>query len=544
MVRAGGLWQQNLYYSWVIITRLSPHHQSKQQRRSNPSKISSDSKIVRAYEILSVMIQVIPLFLWAYLGLHLVRADTASLRQKFSALKIDAVFPGDPNYVKFSTPFNKRFTYQPAAIVFPNNTNAVADSVKVGVGEKLFISPRSGGHSYAAYGLGGKNGALVVDLQRIKQIQVDASGVAVIGTGNRLGDIALSLNSQGRRALPHGVCPYVGISGHSSFGGYGFTSRQWGLTLDTIIGHEIVLANGSIITTSKEVNPDLFWALRGAGSSFGIQTAIRLQTKTAPSQATNYAYDWEFTESELANALIKLQAYCMTDLPAQLGMTTNLRKSDQSGKIRFSFTGAFYGTPASFAGVVQPFLSQLPKPAGTSVKTTDWITSLQGLAGNQALSTAGVDLTAEHDTFYAKSITTPQSAPMSNSSILAFSKLLINQGRASNTSWFVQVELYGGKNSAITAVGADETAFAQRAIFLRFSFMLPPIVLSTITLPDGNTGLMQTTLTIDFLLRNGSPYTSTIITNALLKSKAFMILKMCSFILKVSPKMGRKICSL
>ncbi|POW21571.1 hypothetical protein PSHT_02281 [Puccinia striiformis] len=366
------------------------------------------------------MIQVIPLFLWAYLGLHLVQADTASLRQKFSALKIDAVFPGDPNYVKFSTPFNKRFTYQPAAIVFPNNTNAVADSVKVGVGEKLFISPRSGGHSYAAYGLGGKNGALVVDLQRIKQIQVDASGVAVIGTGNRLGDIALSLNSQGRRALPHGVCPYVGISGHSSFGGYGFTSRQWGLTLDTIIGHEIVLANGSIITTSKEVNPDLFWALRGAGSSFGIQTAIRLQTKTAPSQATNYAYDWEFTESELANALIKLQAYCMTDLPAQLG----------------------------------------------------------------------VDLTAEHDTFYAKSITTPQSAPMSNSSILAFSKLLINQGRASNTSWFVQVELYGGKNSAITAVGADETAFAQRAIFFTIQFyasssnFAPPYPAAGFTLLD------------------------------------------------------------
>ncbi|KAI7946983.1 hypothetical protein MJO29_011510 [Puccinia striiformis f. sp. tritici] len=207
-----------------------------------------------------MMIQVIPLFLWAYLGLHLVQADTASLRQKFSALKIDAVFPGDPNYVKFSTPFNKRFTYQPAAIVFPNNTNAVADSVKVGVGEKISISPRSGGHSYAAYGLGGMNGALVVDLQRIKQIQVDASGVAVIGTGNRLGNIALSLNGQGGRALPHGTCAGVGIGGHLSFGGYGFTTRQWGLTLDTIIGHEIVLANGSIITTSKEVNPDLFWA--------------------------------------------------------------------------------------------------------------------------------------------------------------------------------------------------------------------------------------------------------------------------------------------
>jgi hypothetical protein len=87
--------------------------------------------------MMMMMISSISLFLFAYLGFHLAQADTASLRQKFSALKIDAVFPGDPNYVKFATPFNKRFTYMPAAIVFPNNTTAVANSVKVGVGEKL-----------------------------------------------------------------------------------------------------------------------------------------------------------------------------------------------------------------------------------------------------------------------------------------------------------------------------------------------------------------------------------------------------------------------
>jgi hypothetical protein len=82
------------------------------------------------------------------------------------------------------------------------------------------VSPRAGGHSYAAYGLGGTNGALVIDLQRIKQVSVDAStGEAVIGTGSRLGDIALSLNNQGGRALPHGTCPYVGLGGHASFGG-------------------------------------------------------------------------------------------------------------------------------------------------------------------------------------------------------------------------------------------------------------------------------------------------------------------------------------
>ncbi|EFP88804.2 uncharacterized protein PGTG_14143 [Puccinia graminis f. sp. tritici CRL 75-36-700-3] len=440
-----------------------------------------------------MMFSSISLFLFAYLGFHLALADTASLRQKFSALKIDAVFPGDPNYVKFATPFNKRFTYMPAAIVFPNNTNAGANSVKVGVGEKLPISPRAGGHSYAAYGLGGTNGALVIDLQRINQISVDgATGQATIGTGSRLGDIALGLNSQGGRALPHGVCPYVGLGGHASFGGYGFTSRQWGLTIDQIIGHEVVLANGSVVTTSKTggQNADLFWALRGAGSSFGIMTSMKFSTQAAPSQATNYAYDWNFNEAELGDALIKLQTFCMSNLPAQFGMTVNLRKSSQSGKLMFSFTGAYYGAQSSFSGVVQPFLSQMPTPSGNSVKTSNWITSLQGLAGNQALSTSGVDLTQEHDTFYAKSITTPQSAPMSNSSIRAFSKYLANQGVQSNTVWFVQLELYGGKNSAVTAVGVDETAFAQRAILFTIQFyasssnFAPPYPTAGFTLLD------------------------------------------------------------
>lgn len=70
-------------------------------------------------------------------SLSVIEADTASLRTKFSNLKIDAVFPGDSSYEKLATPFNKRFTYAPAAIVFPDHVQAVSDSVKVAVGEKL-----------------------------------------------------------------------------------------------------------------------------------------------------------------------------------------------------------------------------------------------------------------------------------------------------------------------------------------------------------------------------------------------------------------------
>ena len=64
------------------------------------------------------------------------------------------------------------------------------------------------------------NGHLVVDLSNINDIQVDqTTGIAVVGAGNRLGDIALGLFDQGGRAIPHGTCPLVGLGGHASFVG-------------------------------------------------------------------------------------------------------------------------------------------------------------------------------------------------------------------------------------------------------------------------------------------------------------------------------------
>lgn len=82
------------------------------------------------------------------------------------------------------------------------------------------MNARSGGHSYAAYGLGGADGHLIVDLSNIKDIHVDNStGVAVVGAGNRLGDVATALFDQAGRAIPHGLCPLVGLGGHAAFGG-------------------------------------------------------------------------------------------------------------------------------------------------------------------------------------------------------------------------------------------------------------------------------------------------------------------------------------
>ncbi|EGG03687.1 uncharacterized protein MELLADRAFT_90001 [Melampsora larici-populina 98AG31] len=428
-----------------------------------------------------------------FVVLNTQRANTASLRAKFSKLGIDAVFPGDSSFEKFAAPFNKRLSYIPAAIVFPNHTEAVSNCVKVAVEEKLPVSTRSGGHLYAAYGLGGGNGALVVDVSRLKTIFVHQStGQAVIGTGNRLGDMAIGLYSQGGRAIPHGTCPYVGIGGHAAFGGFGTTSRMWGLTLDNIIGHEVVLANGTIVQASQDSNPDLFWALRGAGASYGIMTSIKFQTHSAPSQATNFHIKWYLSQNELANALLKFQVFCRSNLPSELAIDANLKKAPKSGLLVFSLVGTWNGEESKFAAVIQPLLDGMPAPIESLVKRNDWLDSLQTSARSDNLSTSGVDLSAEHDTFYAKSLTTPQSTPMSNSSIQAFTEYLASEGLKTDTvrngltvysilnysfviicikqNWFVQFELYGGQNSAITSVAKDATAFAQRSILFTIQF--------------------------------------------------------------------------
>ena len=96
---------------------------------------------------------------------------------------------------------------------------------------KITVTARAGGHSYAAYGLGGEDGHLVVDLRNFNNISVDVvTGIATIGAGCRLGDIAIALFNQAGRALPHGTCPLVGIGGHASYGGYVLPLRARQLT--------------------------------------------------------------------------------------------------------------------------------------------------------------------------------------------------------------------------------------------------------------------------------------------------------------------------
>ncbi|KAJ7115543.1 glucooligosaccharide oxidase [Mycena crocata] len=380
---------------------------------------------------------------------------------------VTSFFPGDAGYANASRAFNLRFTLEPVAVVYPSTPEDVAEVVKTGQDNNLRVSARSGGHSYIANGLGGENGTLVIDMAKFTNITVfPEKRTAMVESGNRLGDIALALNEYGL-AMPHGTCPYVGIGGHSSYGGYGFTSRQWGLTLDNILSLNLVLANGTIIQASKDVNPEIFWAMRGAGPSFAITTSIEFSVYPAPASVIIFQYNWQLDVESAAAALGAFQDFVQTpSLPVEFGAEIVLTRGGIAGNVSFGLTGAWHGDPSLLNGTVAPFLAVMPPINTVKFTPGNWIESVEVFGGTLNTSTAP-DYT---DTFYAKSLMTPEASPMSLEARTSFMSSLAYEGFASNTSWFFQVELHGGANSQINAIPADATAYAHRSSMFTIQF--------------------------------------------------------------------------
>ncbi|MCX4403859.1 FAD-binding oxidoreductase [Streptomyces sp. NBC_01764] len=188
-----------------------------------------------------------------------------------------ATRPGDPGYEAV------RHTYtrpgSPAAVLRVRNERDIGAALAYASREHVPLTVRSGGHGIS--GRSTNDGGLVVDLSLLASVTVlDAeSGLVRVGTGARWGDVAAALAPHGL-AVSSGDTGDVGVGGLATAGGIGLMSRRYGLTVDHMRAAELVLADGSLVRTDDLHDPDLFWAVRGAGANFGVATAFEFHASS------------------------------------------------------------------------------------------------------------------------------------------------------------------------------------------------------------------------------------------------------------------------
>jgi FAD/FMN-containing dehydrogenase len=108
----------------------------------------------------------------------------------------------------------------------------------------------------------------------MKQIAVDARAhTARVGAGVRAQELVAAAARHGLAPVL-GECPTVGVAGLTLGGGVGWLSAKYGATCDNLLASSLVTVDGRTVVASPRSHPDLFWAIRGGGGSFGVATSF------------------------------------------------------------------------------------------------------------------------------------------------------------------------------------------------------------------------------------------------------------------------------
>jgi FAD/FMN-containing dehydrogenase len=187
-----------------------------------------------------------------------------------AALAGSVLGPGDPGYDEARRVFLPGFDRHPGAIARPADAGEVAEVVAFARERGVALAVRGGGHSYAGHGT--MDWGIVLDLTGLGALEVDAGArVARAGGG-------LTAGAVGAATAPHGLAvgfgdtPSVGIGGLTLGGGMGHLVRKHGLTIDHLLGAEVVTADGRVLEVDADREPELFWAIRGGGGNVGVVT--------------------------------------------------------------------------------------------------------------------------------------------------------------------------------------------------------------------------------------------------------------------------------
>ncbi|MEU0095096.1 FAD-binding oxidoreductase [Kribbella sp. NPDC006257] len=190
------------------------------------------------------------------------------------------VRPGDPQYDAWRVVFNAMIDKRPGVIALCESAADVAAAVRYGVRQGLEIAIRGAGHGVA--GTGVSDGGLVIDLRRMRNVQLDPDARLVRAGGGATWSDVDGASWPYAMATTGGRVSSTGVAGLTLGGGSGWLERKYGLACDNLVSVELITADGELVIADETKNTELFWALHGGGGNFGVATALTLRLHPLP----------------------------------------------------------------------------------------------------------------------------------------------------------------------------------------------------------------------------------------------------------------------
>jgi hypothetical protein len=288
--------------------------------------------------------------------------------------------PSDRDYDDARALYNGMIDKRPRVIARCTSAADVMAAVNHARQNKLLLAIRGGGHN--GPGFGSCDDGLVIDFSQMRTVRVDpATRTVRVDPGCTAADLDHATYAFGL-AVPLGIVGSTGVAGLTLGGGTGYLTRKHGLTIDNLLEVDMVLADGSFVTASKDSHPDLFWAVRGGGGNFGVVTSFLFQAHPAKMVFAGPIF-WDAKDAKMVMATYR---DFIGKAPEELGLFVGLKTvpptdpfpREHWNKRACALIGAFNGPISDGQKLVASLLAKLPAPLFNWMGEVPW-TAINGL---------------------------------------------------------------------------------------------------------------------------------------------------------------------
>lgn len=311
----------------------------------------------------------------------------------------------------------------------------------------------------------------MLDLLHLRSVHVEPLSQVLIAHGGALWEDIDFEAAQYGLAVVGSTLNHIGAAGATLGGGYGWLTGQYGLAIDNLLWANMILADGSVVTASEEQHPDLFWAIRGAGQSFGV--AIELGFQAHKQNHPVFAGSLLFSADKL-HKIVDFANQFETLTDGKQGFWFGFTASLTIGECSILVVVFYNGNQRDAEQFFSPIFSQDPMVDETQMLPYD---SLNGILNamdtmTRRRSLEGFDITfpvneivGPRKSLRGSNITLPLNPDFATSIYREFDSILRDFPQTRDS--ILLVELL--PNTQVVKVHNDATAFASRGPYYNVS---------------------------------------------------------------------------